>query len=182
MFKWAADRVPTSGSLIFQPALSLELQSTSVTTSWKGRIFCVVMKGTNILRRYNRVLFQPRSVMLRLTLRNLEFWYHRTSVGRDSSVGMTTRYGLDGPGIESRLGGEIFRTRPDRPWGPPSLLWNGYQVSPGGKTWRGADHPPPSSAEVKERVKLYLYSPSGPSCPVLGWTVPLTFTTEYLTL
>jgi hypothetical protein len=30
-------------------------------------------------------------------------------------------------------GGEIFRTRPDRPWGPPSLLYNGYQVLPGSK-------------------------------------------------
>ena len=27
----------------------------------------------------------------------------------------------------------------------------------------GGDHPPPSSAEVKEKVELYLYSPSGPS-------------------
>ena len=26
---------------------------------------------------------------------------------------------------------------------------------------RGVDHPPASSAEVKERVELYLYSPSG---------------------
>jgi len=33
---------------------------------------------------------------------------------------------------------------------------------------RGVDHPPLSSAEVKERVELYLYSPSGPSWPVLG--------------
>jgi len=33
---------------------------------------------------------------------------------------------------------------------------------------RGVDHPSPSSAEVKERVELYLYSPSGPSWPVLG--------------
>jgi hypothetical protein len=32
---------------------------------------------------------------------------------------------------------------------------------------RGVDHPPPSSARVKERVELYLYSPSGPSWPVL---------------
>jgi hypothetical protein len=31
--------------------------------------------------------------------------------------------------------------------------------------------PPPSSAEVKERVELYLYSPSGPSWPVLGRTL-----------
>jgi len=28
--------------------------------------------------------------------------------------------------------GEILRTRPDRPWGPPNLLYNGYQVFPGG--------------------------------------------------
>jgi hypothetical protein len=43
--------------------------------------------------------------------------------------------GLRGPRIESLLGGggEIFRTRPDRPWGPPSLLYNGYRVFPGGK-------------------------------------------------
>ena len=27
----------------------------------------------------------------------------------------------------------IFRTRPDRPWGPPSLLYNGYRVLPWGK-------------------------------------------------
>jgi len=33
---------------------------------------------------------------------------------------------------------------------------------------RGVDHPPQSSAEVKERVELYLYSTSGPSWPVLG--------------
>ena len=54
-------------------------------------------------------------------------------LGRDSSVGVATRYGLDGSGIESRWGVEIFCTRPDRPWGPPSLLHNGYRVFPGGK-------------------------------------------------
>ena len=36
------------------------------------------------------------------------------SLGRDSSVGIATRYGLDGPRIESRWG-EIFRTCPDQP-------------------------------------------------------------------
>ena len=73
--------------------------------------------------------------------------------------------------------GEIFRTRPDRPWGPPSLLYNGYRVSfPGVKRpERGVNHPLSSSAEVKERVELYLYSPSGPSWPVLGRTLPFTF-------
>ena len=31
------------------------------------------------------------------------------------------------------------------------------------------DHPPLSTVEVKERVELYRYSPSGPSRPVLEW-------------
>jgi hypothetical protein len=71
--------------------------------------------------------------------------------------------------------GEIFSTRPDRPWGLPSLLYNGYRVIPGGKVagaWRWPSTP--SSAKVKERVQLYLYSPSGPSWPVPGWTLPFT--------
>jgi hypothetical protein len=93
-------------------------------------------------------------------------------MGRDSSVGIATRYGLDGPGIESRWGGEIFLTRTDRLWGSPSLLHNAYRIPfPGVKRpERGVDNPPPSSTEVKERVKLYLYSPSGPSWPVIFWT------------
>ena len=33
--------------------------------------------------------------------------------------------------------------------------------------------PTPSSAEVEGRVKLYIYSPSGPSWPALGWALPL---------
>jgi len=53
-------------------------------------------------------------------------------VGRDNSVGIATRYGIDGPWIVSR-GREIFRPRPDRHWSPPSPLYNGYRVFNGGK-------------------------------------------------
>ena len=64
-----------------------------------------------------------------------------TLSGPGNVVGIGTGYGLDVPGIESRGGGggEIFRTRPDQPWGALSLLYNGYRVFPGGKaagSWR----------------------------------------------
>ena len=94
-------------------------------------------------------------------------------VGRDSSVGIAIHYGLNGPGIEFRWRRD-FRTRPEWPWGPPSLLYIWYRVFPEGKaaeSWRWSLTP--SSAEVKERVELYLYSTSGPSWPVIGW--PLFF-------
>jgi hypothetical protein len=89
---------------------------------------------------------------------------------------MATRHGLDGRSVQGSKfgGGQIFCTRTDRPCGPPSLLHNRYRISfPGVKRpRRGVDHPPPSSAEIKERVELYLNSPSGPSWPVLGWILP----------
>jgi hypothetical protein len=74
-------------------------------------------------------------------------------VDRDSSVGITTRYG-----IEFRCRRD-FCTRPDSPIGPPSLPYNVYGVSfPGVKRPRGdIAQPPRSSAEVKEIVELLLY-------------------------
>jgi len=73
------------------------------------------------------------------------------------------------------MGGEIFRSCPDRLWNPPSLIYNGYRLFPGGKVAGAWPWPPtpPSSAEVKEIAELYLYSFSGSSWLVLGWTSPL---------
>jgi len=119
-------------------------------------------------------LHLPKNTITEFKVTDMTYTYFIVfpgSVGRDSSVGIATRYGPDGPGITSRWGGEIFRTRPGRPWSPPSLLYNGYRVFCGSKAsgaWRWP--PTPSSAEVKERVELYPYSPSGPSWSVLGWT------------
>ena len=79
--------------------------------------------------------------------------------GPGSSVGIATGYGLDGP-VSNPGGGEIFRVCPDRPWGPPSLLYNRYWVFPGVRGGRGVGLTPTpnsSSAEVLERVELYLY-------------------------
>jgi hypothetical protein len=100
--------------------------------------------------------------------------------GPGSVVGIATGYGLDGPGSNPGVG-EIFRTCPDGPWGPPNLLYNWYRVFPGGKErpGRDADPSPPSSAVGHERVELYLYSHYGAyglyraSVPVQGCTLPL---------
>jgi hypothetical protein len=59
------------------------------------------------------------------------------SRSQDSEVGIATSYGLEGPGIESQWG-EIFSIYPDWLQGPPSLLYNGYRVFPGGKGGRDA--------------------------------------------
>jgi hypothetical protein len=57
--------------------------------------------------------------------------------------------------------------------GPTQPPIQGYRVSFTGvkRSQRGVDHPPSSSAGIKERVELYLYSPSGPSWPVLERTL-----------
>ena len=91
------------------------------------------------------------------------------SRSRVSVVGVATRYGLDGPWIESRCGARFSAPVETSTKPHPASYTVGTGSFPGAK-WpgRGINHPLPSSAEVKERVELYLYSPSGPSWPVLG--------------
>jgi hypothetical protein len=54
-----------------------------------------------------------------------------SSVSRDSVVGIATSYGLDDQevGVRVPVGSRIFSSprRPDRLWGPPNLLSNGYR-------------------------------------------------------
>ena len=95
-------------------------------------------------------------------------------MGRDSWVCIATRYGLDGPAIESWWTRDF--PHPSRPaLGPPSFLYNGYRVFPGGKA-DGAWHWPPttSSAEVNERVELHLWA--FVACYRGNFTFTFTFT------
>ena len=112
---------------------------------------------------------------------------YTTQGGPGSVVGIPTGDGLDGPGIESRWG-RVFPHLSRPALGPTQHLYNGYRVFPGGKERPGRDAAPspPSSAAVKERVELYLYSPYGPyglyrgSVPVQGCTLPFLYNTGYL--
>jgi hypothetical protein len=86
-------------------------------------------------------------------------------MSQDSSVGIATDYWLDNWGSIPGGGWEFFSFTlcPDRLWGPPSLLSSGYQeaLSLGVKRpGLEADHSPPSGAEVKECMELYLHSPN----------------------
>ena len=95
-------------------------------------------------------------------------------MGRDSSVGIATRYRVDGQGIESRWGAKFSAPVQYGPGAHPTFCTMGTGSFPGEKRpGRGADHPPPSKSRGHERVGLYFYSPSGPQWPVLGRTLPL---------
>jgi hypothetical protein len=70
-------------------------------------------------------------------------------------------------------GGEIFRTSPDWPWGPPSLLYNKHQVFPEGKEQLRHDADPslPPNAVVMKEYNYTSTPPMGrtactePQCP-----------------
>ena len=89
--------------------------------------------------------------------------------GRDNSVGIATRYSLDCPGIESLWRRDFLHTSGQKLWPTqPPMQWVPGPI-PGHKAdgaWCWPSTPP--SAGVKERVELYLYSPSELSWPVLG--------------
>jgi len=72
----------------------------------------------------------------------------RRFVGRNSVVGIVTRYGLGGPGIESRRGGHIFPHRSRLALGAiqPPVQVSSQEVKRSGRDF---DHIP-SGAEITE--------------------------------
>jgi len=100
----------------------------SIANNKRGRViiecsfcfsFCLMFRLKNLLHTYDKLWAAIAQSVYRL------------------ATGWTVR------GSNPSWGGEIFHTRPDQPWGPPRLLYNGYRVFSGGKAagaWR--NHPP----------------------------------------
>jgi hypothetical protein len=78
-------------------------------------------------------------------------------MNRDSSVGIALGYGLDDRGsrvlFPAGAGNFSLHRRAQNGFGTHPAS---YLMGPGGE----AGHSPPSSAEVKESVELYLHSPN----------------------
>ena len=94
-------------------------------------------------------------------------------MGRDSVAGIVIRYGRSGAGIEALHGRDFSHTsRPSLGLTQASVL-RVRDLFPGvRRLGRGVNLPLPYSDEVKERVELYLYSPSVPSWQATGWSLP----------
>ena len=92
---------------------------------------------------------------------------------REISIGIATRYWLDGPGIESRW--ERNFPHPSRPnLGPtqPPIEWV-TSLSPGVKrSGRGVDHSPHLALSLRKSSTIPLLSIWA---FVAGWTLPLPF-------
>jgi hypothetical protein len=128
---------------------------------------CIISgrESTHMNSPYSLIMIPSWAFLIMIGLRNLHLniTFNDAKVtkrvstvlaNRDSSAGIATRYSLEDSG---------------------GSIPGGARFSAPVQTYLS-----PSSAKVKERAELYLYSPSGPSWPVLRQTLPLPLPTVLL--
>ena len=102
------------------------------------------------------LLLRPSLHLTTLRSTSLHFFLfklHPTTL-HYTSVGIAIRYGLHGPGIESRRGSRFSAPVQTDSEAHPASYTTGTGSFPGVKRpGYGADHSPPSSAEVKEKSR-----------------------------
>jgi len=109
---------------------------------------------------WRAVAITPTPDIRRALLNTLVSAYVNTR-DRDSDSLQAGRFG-----DRIQVGGEIFLTCPRQPWSSYTIGTGSLSRGKAAGVWRWPRTP--SSAEVEERVDIY--SPSGPSWLVLGWT------------
>jgi hypothetical protein len=113
-------------------------------------------------------MFRTRGFFFRKSVVYAVMAWYVLHCGPGSSVGIATDYGLDGGGIESRWGRDFSHT--SRPaLGPtlPPVQWVPGLSRGVKRPGRGADHPPPPSAEVENEQSYTANPPLGPWWPVI---------------
>jgi hypothetical protein len=152
------NKAPWWGRNMYYVTINYKLHIIEEIQPVNAQLYCINWKRTATCFGYKITVYN-RSIKIRLY----------TCVGRDSD---SLRAGRSGDRIP--VEGKIFRTRPDWPCDLPNFLHNGTWLFTGVKcSGRGDGHPYSSTAKVKQRVELHIYSPSGSSWPVLGWPLPL---------
>jgi hypothetical protein len=147
-------------------------ESISVTELAERLItFLMTDKAQNIRMLYRLRDLHTHTRAMTQSQRNNQ--HYMITVGRNSSVGTATHYGLDSPAIEYRGGGARDFPHPSRPvLRPirPPVQWIPGLSRGVKRPGYGVKTPPPPkrSAEAKERVIT----------PVLGW--PLLFSSSLL--
>ena len=127
------------------------------TTNETQKILAFFQKWVQSCLRHHLVCLK-RQLAARLCI----IYINSTSkeMGPDSSVGIAIRYGTDGPGIESWLWRDSpHPSRPTLGHTQPPIRWV-PGLLPEGKATGACWPPTTTSTEVKERVELYLCSPS----------------------
>jgi hypothetical protein len=135
--------------------------AVSVPSSSSGqlRFLWVITKRTVRLQKLYPILFVKGNRISRMTKyeyiqhNDILLYYHKLYKIIVSRVAQLVLQLTTCWTVRDRIPvGTRLSARPDGPWGPPSLLYNGYQLFPGGKVrpGRAADHSPPSNAAVME--------------------------------
>jgi hypothetical protein len=148
-----------------QPINGLSSGWSEVTSQANKIDFVFKLKTKNMVMRLNTDSKQIPKDLPTVSQRDWEFGLVFERVrGRDSSVGIATSYGLDGPGIESQWGRDFSHTsRPAlRPTQPPVQWVPGLSRGYGGRGVVVTTHPLPAPKSRKSRaIPLPISGPSG---------------------
>ena len=101
----------------------------------------------------------------------IKLWKRWICIGRDSSVGIKTRYWLDSLRMKSRWG-EISHTLPDGLWSPPTM-GTGSLSRAVKRTERGVHHPTPHLVPRLKKEQSYTYILPLDIHGLFGWILRL---------